>query len=167
MLLQFNALLYRAVHVISGSAIVMMVLIGFADAVGRMFNHPILGTDEYVEILMLIFFFAGTAVVVRDQAYIRVGFLCETFSRPLQRLEVRATAILETLALCFFCWMILDQADRLARFETQTVYLHIPLAPFAYVAAAMGIVSVWFALQNTLRSLRDPTARVVDAFKVD
>jgi TRAP-type C4-dicarboxylate transport system permease small subunit len=132
-----------------------------------MFNHPLLGTDEYVELAMLIFFFAGTAVVVRDQAYIRVGFLCETFGPRLQRFEVRVTAILETLALCFFCWMILDQADRLARFGTQTVYLHIPLAPFAYVAAAMGIVSVWFALQNSVRTLRDPTVRAVDAFKVD
>jgi hypothetical protein len=66
----------------------------------------------------------------------------------MSRAERRVTAVLEVLALAVLAWMIFDQALRLQRFGTQSVYFEWPIAPFVFLACAFTCIALWFAVQS-------------------
>jgi TRAP-type C4-dicarboxylate transport system permease small subunit len=136
---------------ISGIAFCFMALVAFADSIGRMFNHPLLGANEYVLFALLLFFFATLPLIVRDDEQIRIGLLAELYKPKLSRIESLFTKVAEIMALLLIAAMMFDQASRLDRFETESSFFKIPMAPWVYVAAVLSVVSVWFGLRNLWR----------------
>lgn len=133
---------------VSGCAILMMALVAFVDSIGRKLNHPLGGGSEYVTFSLVIFFFASIPLVVRDDSHIRVGLLVDIYPSWLGRVEALFTGILEVVALGVFSWMIFDQADRLARFGTLSVFFELPMAPFVFTAALFCVIAMLFAAHN-------------------
>lgn len=142
--------------IVSGSAFVFMAGIAFVDSIGRQLNHPLLGASEYVELALLIFFFASIPIVFRDDEHIRVGLFTDLYKPKLARLEHRFTGILEVLGLVGFAYLIFDQANRLDRFGTLTSHFRIPMAPWVYVAFVMCVIAIWFGIMN----LRKPQPKL-------
>ncbi|MBL4811478.1 MAG: TRAP transporter small permease [Rhodobacteraceae bacterium] len=134
--------------VISGAAFIFMALIAFVDSIGRQLNKPLLGASEYVELALLIFFFASIPIVYRDDSHIRVGLFSDLYSKKIKRFEYRFTGILEVIGLSAFAYMIFDQANRLERFGTLSSHFRIPMSPFIYAAFAMCLAAVWFGIMN-------------------
>lgn len=148
MFVRLNRWLIVFCMVISGTAFVFMTSIAFVDSIGRMLRMPLLGGNEMVRYALLIFFFSSLALVVRDDAHIRVGLLSELYKPRLAWLERWFTGIAEFCCMCFLAYMIYDQADRLARFGTQTPYFQMRIAPWVYFATALAVIAAWFALRN-------------------
>lgn len=142
---------------IAGTALVLMMLTAFVDSIGRKFNRPLDGAEEYVSFMLMIFFFASVPLVVRDDSHIRVGLLADLYKGSLVRIEKMVTVVFELAALCVFVWMIFDQADRLARFGTLTVHFLMPVAPWVYASACLGLVAVWFMVLTVIDVLRGKT----------
>jgi TRAP-type C4-dicarboxylate transport system permease small subunit len=145
---RINHWLGRLCAIASGVTMVYMALIAFIDSIGRQLNRPLPGADEYVSFALLVFFFSSIPLMVRDDAHIRVGLFSDLYRPFVARLEKYFTAIVETLALCLLGWMIFDQADRLARFGTLSVYYEIPVAPWVYLAGGLCVIGVWYAIQG-------------------
>jgi TRAP-type C4-dicarboxylate transport system permease small subunit len=143
---------------VAGTALVLMMLAAFVDSVGRKFNRPLDGAEEYVSYLLLIFFFASLPLVVRDDSHIRVGLLADLYKGSLIRIERVVTAVCELACLGVFVWMIFDQADRLSRFGTLTVHFLWPVAPWVYVSACMALVAMWFMALTVIDVLRGKVA---------
>jgi TRAP-type C4-dicarboxylate transport system permease small subunit len=141
---------------ISGIAFCFMALVAFADSIGRMLNHPLLGANEYVMFALILFFFATLPLIVRDDEQIRIGLLAELYKPKLSRLESLFTKLGEIAALLLITAMMFDQANRLDRFDTESSFYKVPMAPWVYVAAVLSVVAVWFGLRNLWRS--DKTA---------
>lgn len=144
---------------VAGTALVLMMLAAFVDSIGRKFNRPLDGAEEYVSFMLLIFFFASVPLVIRDDSHIRVGLLVDLYKGSLIRIEKVLTAVFELAALVIFVWMIFDQADRLARFGTLSVHFLMPVAPWVYASAVLGLVGVWFMALTVWDTLRGKDAK--------
>lgn len=155
MIEKINRVLSFLVTLIAGTAFTFMTAVAFIDAVGRQMRRPLLGSHEYVELALMIFFFTALAFVVRDDGHIRVGLLTDLYKPRLAKIERTFTAIVETLALCGLSWMIFDQASRLDRFGTVSTFFRIPMAPWIYAASALSLIAIWFAIQNLINIIRD------------
>ncbi len=147
MLRKLNRRLEQACMAVSGAAIVFMGLVAFADSIGRKLGHPLGGASEMVSFALMLFFFSAIPLVVKTDSHIRVGLLSDFYGPRLKRGERALSALLEAAAMAVFAWMILDQAGRLARFGTETVYFEAPVAPWVYVAALFSGLAAWFAVQ--------------------
>lgn len=143
----------------SGTAIIVMALVAFIDSIGRTLNHPLQGASEYVIFSLLIFFFSAMPLVVRDNAHIRVGLLADLYRPRLAHIETIFTGLIEVIALSAFAWMIFDQADRLQRFGTLSVFFELPMAPFVAIAGVFSVISIWFAIHNLWLSHKDQFPR--------
>lgn len=148
MLHQIDRILLALCRIVSATAFVFMAVIAFVDSIGRMVSMPLLGATEYVQLALLVFFFASITLVVEGNAHIRVGLFADLYKGRLARLERYATGVAECLAMGLLTWMIWDQADRLARFGTLSAYFKIPLAPWIYAAACLSGVAMWFAVRR-------------------
>lgn len=146
-------------QIVSGVAFCFMALIAFVDSIGRMFDNPLLGASEYVEFALLIFFASSLAFVVRDDANIKIGLFADLYKPRLTRIEGFLTNVGELLALIALSYMLYDQAARLARFSTLSAFFKIPMAPWIFLAAALTLTAVWFALRKFLRSRAEPVPR--------
>lgn len=144
---------------VSGGAITAMALVAFADSIGRKLDHPLYGASEYVIFALLIFFFSSLPLVVRDNSHIRVGLFADLYKRRLSRIEAFFTGIMEVAALCAFTWMIFDQADRLERFGTLSVFFELPMAPLVFAAGLFCLIAVWFAAHNVWLIRNDQSPR--------
>ena len=151
---KINLWLARLSSLVAGIAIVLMTIVAFVDVIGRKLNHPLDGAEEYVSLMLLIFFFAALPLVVRDDSHIRVGLLSDLY-RPLAiRIEKYFTCLVELLSLGVLTYMIFDQADRLARFGTLSVHFLLPMAPWVLLAAIFTAIATWFMAQVALDVLR-------------
>ncbi|RWR11006.1 TRAP transporter small permease [Paenirhodobacter populi] len=146
MIAKINLWIIRICTTIAGIALVFMGAIAFVDSIGRPLGHPLPGASEYVSFALMIFFFAALPVVVRDDAHIRVGLFSDLYRPRLMRIERYFTALLETAAFAAFAWMMFDQAARLERFGTLSVFFEIPMAPWVMAAGVFTVVATWFAL---------------------
>jgi TRAP-type C4-dicarboxylate transport system permease small subunit len=148
MIARINRLLELLSRIVSGASIMLMMAVAFIDSIGRPLSLPLPGGNEYVSFLLLVFFFSSLPLAVIGNGHIRVGFLADFYSGRMNRAERLVTAVLEVLALAVLAWMIFDQALRLQRFGTQSVYFEWPIAPFVYLACVFTCVALWFAIQS-------------------
>ena len=146
-------------QVVSGLAFCFMALIAFVDSIGRMLDRPLLGASEYVQFALLLFFFSSLAFVVRDDSQIRIGLFSDLYKPKLQRLEGLFTNLGELLALGLLSYMMWDQASRLDRFGTLSSFFKVPMAPWVYLATALSLAAIWFAVRKLLRRREDPVPR--------
>ena len=163
MLHQINRALLAFCQIISGSTIVLMATAAFIDSIGRKIDHPLPGASEIVSYALMLFFFAAIPLVVKADCHIRVGLFSDFYTAPLRRVEgfiSQILEILEILAMAAFAWMILDQAGRLSRFGTESVYFQMPVGPWVYAAFAFTALALWFAIQSLFDK---PQAHSLDA----
>ncbi|NVO25557.1 TRAP transporter small permease [Donghicola mangrovi] len=144
---------------VAGLSISAMALVAFVDSIGRKFDMPLYGGSEYVIFALLTFFFSALPLVVRDNSHIRVGLFADLYKARLSRIEALFTGTLEVLALCAFTYMIFDQANRLERFGTLSVYFELPMAPLVYMASLFCLIAIWFASHNVWLMHSDATLR--------
>ncbi|MDS9469889.1 TRAP transporter small permease [Paracoccus sp. MBLB3053] len=151
----FNRWLGGICAAISGLALILMALVAFIDSIGRQIGKPLPGAGEYVTFALMIFFFAAMPLVIRDDAHIRVGLFSDLYKPRLTRIERRFTGFFEIVAMAAFGWMMFDQANRLDRFGTLSVYFEVPMAPWIYAAAGFCVVATWFAILGLRHVLTD------------
>lgn len=154
-----NRWLLFAIKLVSGVAFAFMTGVAFVDSIGSMFNKPLIGIYEYVEIALMLLFFSSIALVVKEDSHIRVGLLADLYGPRLARIERYFTAVLEVVLLAALCWMIFDQASRLARFGTVSTYFRMPMAPWVFAAAVLCSLSLWFAILGLWKFRKGPTPR--------
>ncbi|GGO38481.1 C4-dicarboxylate ABC transporter permease [Gemmobacter aquaticus] len=148
MIKKLNRTLEIACMTVAGLAICLMALVAFLDSIGRKLGLPLPGGNEIVSHLLMLFFFASIPLVIKADAHIRVGLFTDFYSPLLQRIERFVTQIIEIVAMLVFSWMIYDQAGRLFRFETTTVYFEMAVAPWVYAAFGFTLIACWFAVQT-------------------
>lgn len=158
MLTRVNRALERLCMAVSGLSVVFMGLVAFADSIGRKLGHPVGGASELVSFALMLFFFSAIPLVVKSDGQIRVGLLSDFYGPRLGRLERLVSTVLEAAAMIVLAWMIFDQAGRLGRFGTETVYFEAPVAPWVLTAAVFSGIAAWFAILPVF-GLADPATR--------
>jgi TRAP-type C4-dicarboxylate transport system permease small subunit len=135
--------------VISEIATFLMMLLVAANIVGRyLFNHPVTGTLEITESLLVIIIFLSVAMTQYDGAHIRVTILTRRFSRRWAR---AATVFAMLCGAAFFAWCSyaawLYAAQSWSFNEHERGTIVFPLYPVKFVVfAGILLLTIQFLL---------------------
>jgi len=142
------ALVTSALSVITAAAIFGIMTVSFGDVTARTFARPIGGAYEITVMLVGLMVFAALPIVTYNGKHVAVSLLHSVFKRsPLLNLAVdifsRAVIMATCLFLGYHLWQLGSQFS--AR-NARAVFAGLPMAPFAYFAAIMCILSALAAI---------------------
>lgn len=122
----------------------VMVLLTFADVFLRYcFNHPLSGTVEFTELLMVVIYFGALAKVQWDKGHVVMDIVTDRLTRKGQSRLGFATGVWSALTVLWCIVMMVRYALKKSDWATMTWY--IPYTPFLLLAA-FGCVLLLVAL---------------------
>lgn len=134
--------LVRASAVIAALALIGIVATILFDVAGRnLLGAPLRGTQDLVQVALIVIIFGSVAMVDRKDANVAVDLLEHQFSPILNRVLTVAGRL--TGALIFFgiAWTMIDSAAISTMLNLSTNILNIPKAPFQYIIAGFSILT--------------------------
>ena len=145
-------IVYLLRGVLAALCLFCMMLLVAADVAGRyLFNSPIGGGYELVQLLMGVLVFSALPLVSRFNEHIGIGLLDGWFHGAADRIRRVFVHLFSAIALAFVGWRLGVQALKLARNGDATAVLALPLAPVGWFMTAMTIVAVISLLVLSLR----------------
>ena len=131
--------LSRAMNIVGGTVLVLMMMLTVSDVVLRIFWKPILGTYEMVALAgALVIGFAIPKTSLYD-AHVYVDFVVTGRSPKVQKTFRIITKFLGFVLFALLAINLILKGGELYRAQEVSLTLHVPLFPFAY---AMGLCSV-------------------------
>lgn len=125
---KFEDGLIRLLTLISGSALVVLMLITCIDVVGRwLFNKPLTGSTELTEVGLAIVVFGALPFVCWRENNIVVDILDSRFSRLITKVRSILIHIISALCLAFLGQRLFVLANRSLSYGEVTEHLAIPL----------------------------------------
>lgn len=145
----------RAVNALGGGALLLIMLLISADVIMRsLFDRPINGVFEIVELLMAVTVSMGLAYAGVQGAHVAVDFLVAKFSMRAQRFFNIVNHLISAGLFALICWKSLEQAGVIKASATTTVLLELQLFPYLIVLGiGTGLLSLvyLFRLVDTLK----------------
>lgn len=133
-----NSWLDLALGVGASLLLVVMVLLTFADVVGRyLFNAPLRGAFEITELCLLTLIFAGLPLVSRADEHVVMDFVDRVLGESGRRFLRRLVHGLCGLVILGMGWLVWLKAGKIAGYGDTTDVLKIPVGPFVYFMAVM------------------------------
>ncbi len=130
-------------------AIVWLTLV---DVLGRKFwNHSVPGGLEITEMLMVAVIFGALPLVSWRSEHVVFDSLDRLIPASLKALQARVVHLICAVVFALMAWLLTLRAQRFAEYGDVTVHLQWPVAPVAWVMAAMlaatALVHAWFVLR--------------------
>ncbi|MCD0505162.1 TRAP transporter small permease [Bordetella petrii] len=148
-----NCAIEAALRAVAVASLCGMSLLTVIDATGRyLFNHPIIGSVELVELMMIAVIFSGIPLMTRARGHITVDGFSHLFSARAVRLQDRCGALAAGAVSGFLAWVTWDKADSTADYGDITAMLGIPLAPFVYAMSVLLALDAVYHLANARQS---------------
>lgn len=138
-----------------------MVVTMVADVIGRyLFNHPVPGAGEVIELLLAVTVFAAFPLATATKEHIRLDYLEMAFA-PRRRHLVRVVNwLVSAVVLGFLAWRVAVTSSTIMRYGDTTAYLNIPIAPFAIFISAMIAASAAVMAYLAWIEIRNPGSTV-------
>jgi TRAP-type C4-dicarboxylate transport system permease small subunit len=141
-------ILQRVLGVLAAAILFFMMLLTAVDVIGRyLFNTPVNGGFEVTEIMLAALIYCGLPLVSARREHIVIDTFDPFFSRGFKRFLDIVAEILCTIAFGGIAFLIFLRAERIAGYGDTTNVLKLPLAPVAYVMAAMlaitALIHLW------------------------
>ncbi|MCB5364274.1 TRAP transporter small permease [Pusillimonas sp. CC-YST705] len=130
------------------SIMVLMLL----DVSGRyLFNSPVPGAAEIIELAMGITVFSALPLVTARNEHIRLDYLSQALHGRVQAFTNAIVGTISTAGMGLLAWRIAEKALTLQRYGDTTPFLRIPISPIAWFitvcAAAAALIFLWHALR--------------------
>lgn len=139
--------LYLLLAGLTGLALFLMMLLGFADVVTRKLStmdwaialgvRPLRGAVELAELFMVVVVFAGLPLVSLRGEHVTFELVDRYVPARWRRASVRAMHAVCALVFAALAAMMVQKAGRLAEDGQTTAQLAIAMAPFAYLMGVM------------------------------
>lgn len=150
--------LSRALAYFASFTLFAIMWLTFIDVLGRdIFNAPLPGGFETIEVLMGIMLFATLPILTVSEEHVVVTILDDAMPASLRALQRLAINLLSAVALAVLAWRLWDVAEKQARYHDATMFLQLPLAPVSYFMASATAVAALLALTLVVSP---PPARV-------
>lgn len=144
----------RALALLAGAVLVLMVLLTVADVVMRyVFGAPIFGAQDLAQLGLLVVVFLSMAHCGRSGGHIAIEVITERLPRRVRRPIAAATAIIGATALLLLAWRAVIAGQRAAEFEAGSNLLGIPFAPFHGVIALGAALYALVLVADAVRAL--------------
>ncbi|WP_121063808.1 TRAP transporter small permease [Chachezhania antarctica] len=145
----------RALAVISGLILLIMMALTAVDVVGRyVLNSPLIGATELTELLLVSVVFIGLPAVCLDDEHVTVDLVTSALPDWIQPFRKALLAVITATVLAVIAWRLWVHADQIASYNAVTNSLRLPVAPVARLCAATTAASVLITLYVALRDLR-------------
>ncbi|MDX1267903.1 MAG: TRAP transporter small permease, partial [Oceanisphaera sp.] len=112
------------------------------DVAGRNFlSAPLRGTQNLVQVALIVIIFGSVAMVDRQDANVAVDLLEPQFSPGFNRVLTAVGRLIGALIFFGIAWTMVDSATISRMLNLSTNILNIPKAPFQYVIAAFSVLA--------------------------
>ena len=139
----------------AGGMVGILMFLVFIDVVGRyLFNKPIFGAYELVEVLMGSLIFAGLPLVSRAQQHISVDFVSNLLPDRLKPVQGLIVNLLCAVTAMVISWRIWAYGERLNRVNETTLELQIPRGIIAQTMAVMVALTALAFFLNVWDSVK-------------
>ena len=133
---------------ISATVLFLMMLLTAVDVAGRyLVNRPVVGGFELTEMMLAALIYCGLPLVSKRREHIVIDTFDTFMSKRVKRGFDILADIVCTVALAGLSWLLFQRALRVAQYGDTTTVLRLPLAPVAYLMAAMllvgAIIHLW------------------------
>ena len=130
--------LSKAMGVIAIGFLIAMMLLTVADVLLRkLFNSPILGSVELVEVMMIFTGFLGLAWCAFNDSHIKVDLIVGSFPPRVQNIIDSITYLLTIVICAILSWRSIIESFAVHESNAFTPTLKIPLYPF-YIVVGIG-----------------------------
>lgn len=147
--------LYRLPEVVAAVDLFLLMMLVAADVAGRyLFNKPISGGYELVQLLMGVLVFSTLPVISRRNEHITIGLFDPYFRGAADRVRRVFVHLFSAAALGFVAWRLGVHAGKLAANGDATPVLALPLAPIGWFMTVMAALSVAALLVLAFRAGR-------------
>ena len=127
----------------------MMVVVAFTVISRGVFNTPIVGDYELVQLMMVVLVALGFGYSERVDAHVKVDLLVDRFSRKTQTLlSVLSYILVATICIVVGTIQFNAGLNALSTFLVSTSILHIPHYPFQFL---LGIGFYMWGLESILK----------------
>ncbi len=127
--------LSKWMQVVSGIALTCLMFLTTADVIGRIFDHPIIGTYEFVGLGGAIVLGFGMPITSWVHSHICVEVLYEKWSKPVQTVAKSITRLIGIVLFVLIGWNLYKLGYDLQIAGEVTLTRHIPFHPVAYALA--------------------------------
>lgn len=152
---QHNRLARAAQTAAGGCAAIALASIMFLmliDVTGRyLFNAPLPGAAEIIELAMGVCVFAALPLVTASNEHIRLDYLSNAARGRVQALTNALVGTISAAGMGLLAWRIVDKALSIIRYGDTTPFLNIPMAPIALFIALCAAISALIFLMQALR----------------
>jgi len=152
MLARIERLLNLSTGAVAAAALFAIMWLTLFDVGGRKFlNNSITGALELTEILMVVVIFGALPLVSWRGEHVVFDSLDRLIPPGLQRLQARLVHLVCTGVFGLFAWLLTERAGRFAEYGETTVQLRLPMAPVAWVMAALLLLTALLHLVYVFR----------------
>lgn len=156
--------LLRIADTVTAALIFIMMVLTFADVVGRyVFTAPIFGAAEMIQFLLAMTIFSGLCLVNAHDDHITVELfdaqLDRFISPALRRIIIQLFSVAMMAVIAFQLYRFAQEAERVG---TKTVVLEWPFAAVAYTVAGLSAVSLVMQILGLMLP-KEPTHHPEDA----
>jgi TRAP-type C4-dicarboxylate transport system permease small subunit len=138
---------------VAALALFSMMLLTFADVIGRkFFGHSLTGAVELTELFMLVMIFFALPLASMAGEHIVFDLLDRVLPPAVLQWQKCLSHGLTALVFSGAAWIVLVRAQRTAEFGDTTSALEIRLAPFHYLVALQlavtALVHAWLVWRD-------------------
>lgn len=133
----------RLVEALVALALFLMMAITVLDVIGRyVINRPLPGATELVQYSMVIAIFVALPIITARREHISVSLIDGLFDERGRRWHRAIVAAISAIILGLVCTRLWSHAQMLATNRDVIGFLNLPVAPAAFIAAALAGVTV-------------------------
>jgi len=153
MLQRIEAFASRMLGLVAGAALLVMMLLTFADVIGRYgFHKSIFGAAEIVEHLMMLTVFAGLAFITAKNEHITVTLMEGLIARSFPAVQRWLSIAISVGCTLLITWQMYEHAVDLLRSSKRTAVLDLPQWMQPMSAAALSLVGFGLLLLAVVRT---------------
>jgi TRAP-type C4-dicarboxylate transport system permease small subunit len=140
---KIDNLLGRTLLVMSGAAVLALMLLATGNVVLRIFHAPFRGTYEIVSFLGAIGVAFALASTQRRRGHIVVDILSSRYPPPVKRFVDALSAAISSVFFSIVAWQVLVWGSRIMAAGEVSETLKVIYHPFVFgVAAGFGLLSL-------------------------
>ncbi|OXY82959.1 TRAP transporter small permease [Oceanimonas doudoroffii] len=146
------AALKRLLNLTAGLMLLLMMLLTAVDVVGRyLFNRPLIGGAELIEIMLAASIFLILPTITWHNEHVAVDLLDPRFPRWLRALRDRLCHLFMAVGCGYMAMTVWKLAERAARYNSVSEYLSIPSAWAMFlIGVCLWLTAITFAVMTLL-----------------
>lgn len=139
----------------AAAALAAIMLLMLCDVTGRyVFNAPVPGAGELIELAMGVVVFGALPLVTVQNKHIQLDYFSRAIRGRVQSAVNALIALINTGVMAVLAWRILDKALTVYQYGDSTPFLRIPVAPVAFFITACAVLAAIAFLFLSAQSLR-------------